>query len=53
MLAGMSVVMPPGMLADMPPVMLPDIPLGVFEVRLFGMLSVKSTGKSMCVIKYK
>jgi len=33
--------------------MLLDIPLGVLEVRLFGMLAVKSTGKSMLVIKYK
>lgn len=46
MFAGMSVVMPPGMPVDMLSVMLPDIPLGVFEVRLLGMLAVKSTGKS-------
>lgn len=47
MFAGMSVAMPPGMLVDMPLVMLPDIPLDVLERRLFGMLAVKSTGKSM------
>lgn len=52
-LAGMSVVMLPGMLVDMLPVMLPDIPLDILEVRLFGMLAVKSIGKSMPVAKYK
>lgn len=49
----MSVVMLPGMLVDMLPVMLPNIPLDILEVRLFGMLAVKSTGKSMPVAKYK
>lgn len=53
MFAGMSVVMSPGMLVDMPLVMLPDIPLDVLEGRLFGMLDVKSTGKSMPVVRYK
>lgn len=49
MLAGMSVVMPLGMLVDMLPVMLPDILSGILTVRLFGILAMKSTGKFISV----
>lgn len=52
MLAGMSAVMPSGMLVDMSPIMLPDIPFGIPGVRSFGMPAMKSEGRFVPAGKY-